>query len=369
MENLFSGVYKNRRVLITGHTGFKGSWLALWLKEMGAELMGYSLEAPSQPSHWQLLNLDMKSEIGDIRDAEHLRKVFQAFQPEMVFHLAAQPIVRESYRIPIETYETNVIGSLKVYEACRSVETVRAVVSITTDKVYENCEWPWGYRENDSLGGHDPYSASKACADIATTSWIRSFWPVDQFGKSHQTLMAIARAGNVVGGGDWAADRLIPDLVRGVATNQETVIRNPNATRPWEHVLEPLSGYLLLGQRLLQGDTTCARSWNFGPAAEGVLSVAEVVKFMASVWPAFRYRIEAPREAPHEANLLTLDCSLARSVLKWRPVWDGAPCFQETAHWYKAYQETKSLQSKMQLKAYTHKASELGLLWANRGLA
>lgn len=364
MEQLFHGVYANRRVLVTGHTGFKGSWLALWLKELGAQVLGYSLDAPSQPNHWGLLGLDMESEIGDIRDAEHLCKVFQRFRPEVVFHLAAQPIVRESYRTPVDTYETNVLGSLRVYDACRTVDSVRAVVSITTDKVYENKEWPWGYRENDPLGGHDPYSASKACADIATTSWVRSFWPIAEYGHSHQVLMATARAGNVVGGGDWASDRLVPDLVRGVASGREAVIRNPNSTRPWEHVLEPLSGYLMLGERLLQGDVSCARPWNFGPAGEGVLPVAEVVQLMASVWPALRYRIDPPAEAPHEANLLTLDCSLARSVLKWRPVWDGAPCFEETAAWYKAFLESQTVVSIHQLMSYIHKAKGMGIPWA-----
>jgi CDP-glucose 4,6-dehydratase len=366
MQNSFAGIYQGKRVLVTGHTGFKGSWLALWLRELGATVYGYSLEAPTEPSHWALLNLGIRHEIGDIRDGAHLNHFIQEIQPEIVFHLAAQPIVRESYRTPIETYDTNVIGSLRVYDACRTCESVRAVVSITTDKVYENREWPWGYRENDPLGGHDPYSASKACADIATTSWIRSFWPVNEFGKSHHVLMASARAGNVIGGGDWASDRLVPDLMRGAAQGKEATIRNPASTRPWEHVLEPLSGYLLLGQRLLQGDTSCAKAWNFGPAANGVLTVGEVLAVMSSAWPKLRYRIDPPATAPHEAGLLTLDCSLARSELQWKPVWDGTPCFQHTVKWYEAYLTHNSVISLPQLQAYVAEARSMNLVWTQR---
>jgi CDP-glucose 4,6-dehydratase len=359
----FGGAYAGRRVLVTGHTGFKGSWLALWLQALGADVHGYALDPPSDPSHWHMLGLRMRDERGDIRDAEHLRRFVAEVEPELVFHLAAQPLVRASYEQPVETFATNVIGSLNVYEACRAAGSARAIVSITTDKVYENREWAWGYRENDPLGGHDPYSASKACADIATTSYRRSFWPVDQHGRAHNTLMCTARAGNVIGGGDWAVDRLVPDLMRGAAAGVAAVIRNPHSTRPWQHVLEPLSGYLLLGQRLWEGRSDLAQAWNFGPAAEGERSVEAVVHALSQAWPALRYRVDRPAHAPHEAGLLTLDCSLARSVLQWRPVWDGDACLARTAHWYRALQEHNEVQSPAQLVEYVAAAHAANAIW------
>lgn len=360
---LFGGAYRGRRVLVTGHTGFKGSWLALWLQQLGAEVTGYSLAAPTSPNHWDLLQLPVRSERGDIRDAGHLQRFVAEVRPEVVFHLAAQPLVRRSYQEPVETFATNVIGSLNVYEACRAAGDVRAIVSVTTDKVYENREWAWGYREIDPLGGHDPYSASKACADLATASYRRSFWPPEQYGQQHRTLLCTARAGNVIGGGDWATDRLVPDLMRGVAAGEEAILRNPGSTRPWEHVLEPLSGYLLLGQRLFAGDTTAAQAWNFGPAADGVLSVEEVVRRLQEGWPALRYRVQRPEQAPHEAGMLTLDCALARTRLRWRPLWDGPRCFQQTAGWYRAYQERREVISRQQLGEYVAEARREGLGW------
>jgi CDP-glucose 4,6-dehydratase len=362
----FEGVYRGLRVLVTGHTGFKGSWLALWLQELGADVYGYSLPAPTSPSHWEALRLDAHSELGDIRDEVALGKFVAAVKPQIVFHLAAQPLVRLSYEQPLLTYTTNVIGSLNVYEACRSYGGVRAIVSVTTDKVYENREWVWGYREDDPLGGHDPYSASKACADLATTSYRRSYWPIEQYAKTHHTLVCSARAGNVIGGGDWARDRLVPDLMRGAAAGAEAVVRNPGATRPWEHVLEPLSGYLLLGQRLLQGRVDTAQAWNFGPS-NGVLTVEEVVLELSRAWPALRHRVERPDKAPHEAAMLTLDCARARSVLQWIPVWDGAPCFQHTASWYRAYYERGEVLSRAQLHEYVAQARMLGRVWVGAG--
>jgi CDP-glucose 4,6-dehydratase len=280
-----------------------------------------------------------------------------------VFHLAAQPLVRASYVQPIETFATNVLGTLHVYEACRAAGSVRAVVSITTDKVYENREWLWGYREDDALGGHDPYSASKACADLASASYRRSFWPPERYGREHRTLLCTARAGNVIGGGDWAIDRLVPDLMRGAAQGVEAIVRNPDSTRPWQHVLEPLSGYLLLGQRLLEGRVELARAFNFGPAQEGLLSVEQVARGLAAEWPAVRHRVERPEHAPHEAGMLALDCTLARSLLGWRPVWDGAPSLAHTAAWYRAHAERGEVISRKQLAAYVDAARALRLGW------
>jgi CDP-glucose 4,6-dehydratase len=365
-SSCFGGAYRGLRVLVTGHTGFKGSWLALWLRELGADVYGYSLPAPTTPSHWDVLGLDMHSELGDIREEARVAAFVASIKPDIVFHLAAQPLVRLSYEQPLLTYTTNVIGSLNVYEACRAAGGVRAIVSITTDKVYENREWVWGYREDDPLGGHDPYSTSKACTDLATTSYRRSYWPIEQYGKTHHTLICSARAGNVIGGGDWARDRLVPDLMRGAAAGVEAVVRNPGATRPWEHVLEPLSGYLLLGQRLLHGRIDAAQAWNFGPS-NGALMVEEVVRELSKAWPALRHRIERPAKAPHEAALLTLDCARARTVLQWLPVWDGTPCFQHTASWYRAFYERGEVISRAQLLDYVTQARALGRVWAGAG--
>lgn len=364
MNAPFNGIYRGRRVLVTGHTGFKGSWLALWLRELGAEVFGYALPPAAAPSHFELLDLSLRSELGDVRDFDHLERYVREVKPEIVFHLAAQPIVRRSYLEPIETYATNVLGSLHVYEACRAAAGVRAIVSITTDKVYENRERLEGYREDEPLGGHDPYSASKACADLATTSYRRSFWPVESYGSAHHTLLCTARAGNVIGGGDWAEDRLVPDLARAAAQRVDAVLRNPQSIRPWQHVLEPLGGYLLLGQRLWQGEHALARAWNFGPDEQGVLTVEQVVRAIAASWPLLRYRVQLSDGAPHEAKLLTLDCSQARTQLGWQPLWDGPACFAHTARWYRAHHEHGEVMSRAQLTAYVAEAQRRRLAWA-----
>ena len=356
MCDLFGGVYAGRKVLVTGHTGFKGSWLALWLSEMGADVAGFSLAAPTDPSHWRLLGLSIDETIGDIRDASALERSVARFQPEIVFHLAAQPLVRESYRVPAETYAANVVGSVNLYEACRKAGSVRTVVSITTDKVYKNREWEWGYRENDPFGGFDPYSASKACAEIATESYRDSFWPLDGYGKAHHTLLATARAGNVVGGGDWAADRLVPDLMRAAASKGAATIRNPDSTRPWQHVLEPLSGYLLLGRRLLEGRKEFAEGWNLGPSDDGVVKVRTVVERMTRAWGAVRAEFTPDVTAPHEARLLKLDCSKAKDRLGWKPVWSGLDTVEITAAWYRAWTESGEVASRADIARYVRDA-------------
>lgn len=357
----FGNIYRGKRVLVTGHTGFKGSWLALWLKQLGAEVMGYSLPCTTAPSHLDLLKLDIPQVLGDILDVELLEKTFADFRPEIVFHLAAQPLVRESYRIPALTYSTNVTGSVNVYEACRKAGSVKAVVSITTDKVYQNNEWEWGYREDDRFGGYDPYSASKACTEIATASYRNSFWNLADYGTKHNTLLATTRAGNVVGGGDWADDRLIPDLMRAAASGTTASIRNPDSTRPWQHVLEPLSGYLLLGRRLLEGDKEFAEGWNMGPDEDGVVPVREVVARMERAWDKVKVTYTPDPNAPHEARLLKLDCAKAKSRLGWKPVWSGLDTVEITASWYRAFTETGRIDSLSDIGRYVREARAAGL--------
>jgi len=338
MINLFSGIYLNKTVLVTGHTGFKGSWLCLWLIQMGAKVIGYSLEAPTTPNHIDLLNLEMTSIVGDIRDIDKLNSIFEEYKPDIVFHLAAQALVRLSYENPIETYEINVIGTLKVLEASKNND-VKAIVNITSDKAYENKEWIWGYRENDPMGGYDPYSSSKGCADILVNSYRNSYFNPSEYKKSHNTLLASCRAGNVIGGGDWAQDRLIPDIILSVSQNKKVSIRNPYATRPWQHVLEPLSGYLHIGQKLLEKKVEFSDAWNFGPSDDGSVTVEEVVNNVKKHWDKIDYEINKDQNALHEANLLKLDCSKAHILLKWKDVWDSNTTFEKTVKWYKSYYE------------------------------
>lgn len=355
---MFDNAYRGRRVLMTGHTGFKGSWLALWLQTLGAQVVGLALDPATTPSHWDLLSLEMADQRGDIRDAAVVSQAVQAAQPEIVFHLAAQPLVRRSYRDPLETWSTNVMGTANVLEACREQSSVRAIVVVTTDKCYENYEWDWGYRENDRLGGHDPYSASKAAAELVVASYRKAFFDVPG-----APLLASARAGNVIGGGDWSEDRLIPDLVRAVSSGQVLEIRSPHATRPWQHVLESLSGYLSLGQRLLAGDETVAHAWNFGPDTEGNRTVSQVLTRLQTAWPALSWH-EGMQAQPHEATLLQLDSTLARKRLGWQPVWSLAEGLTATATWYRTQHEQGELLSQMQLRGYIQAAAQAGLTWA-----
>ncbi len=362
MTSLFSGIYKNKTVLVTGHTGFKGSWLVYWLNEMGANVIGYSLEAPTTPNHIELLKLDIVSIIGDIRDLDTLNATIKTYSPDIVFHLAAQPLVILSYADPIETYETNVIGTLKVLEACR-MNNIKAIVNITSDKAYENKEWIWGYRENDPMGGYDPYSSSKGCADILVNSYRNSYFNVKDYKKTHNTLLSSCRAGNVIGGGDWAKDRLITDIMLSVSQNKTVSIRNPYATRPWQHVLEPLSGYLHIGQKLLEEIPDFSGAWNFGPSDEGSISVEEVVINIKKNWNKINYEIKKDVNQHHEANLLKLDCSKAHILLKWKDVWDSNMTFEKTVKWYQSYYEKDKLLTKDDLKSYVLDAKMNNIEW------
>lgn len=356
-EALFGGSYRGRRVLVTGHTGFKGSWLALWLRELGAVVTGLALPPDTDPSHAQLLALGADEALVDLRDAAAVHAAVQSFAPEVIFHLAAQPLVRRSYREPTVTFDTNVMGLVHLLEAVRAAPSVRVVVNATTDKCYENRHTTRGYREGDALGGHDPYSASKACAEIVSASYRASFL------ASGNVLLATARAGNVIGGGDWSQDRLVPDLVRAALADRAADIRHPASVRPWQHVLEPLSGYLLLGQRLLAGEDL-AEAWNFGPDEAGHLSVGEVVSGFAAHWPALRHQLGGADTSQHEAELLHLDCSKAHERLGWRPVWNARTTLARTAGWYRAWHEHGELHSRSDLAAYLEDARRLGLGWA-----
>lgn len=363
METLFSGIYKSKTVLVTGHTGFKGSWLCFWLKQMGANIVGYSLEAPTTPNHFELLDLDIHSVIGNINDFDKLNETFEKYKPDIVFHLAAQALVKVSYDNPIETYETNVLGTLKVLEASKKAN-VKAIVNITSDKAYENKEWFWGYREIDSLGGYDPYSSSKACADILATSYRNSYFNINDYKTKHNTLLATCRAGNVIGGGDWAKDRLIPDIMISTSKNEKVKIRNPKATRPWQHVLESLSGYLSIGQKLLEERIEFADSWNFASQNEESITVEESLKIIDNYWQ-IRYEVSNNINQVHEASLLKLDSSKAHNLLKWKSVWNIEKTFEKTINWYKNYYTNKSINTYDDLNDYVLSAKKNHLEWSN----
>ena len=365
MENLFQTIYKGKTVLITGHTGFKGSWLALWLSKMGAHVVGYSLEAPTQPNHFTLLTLDIVSIIGDILDKNHLQSVFDEYKPDIVFHLAAQALVRDSYAQPAKTFETNVMGTVNVLDCCR-ISNVKAIVNVTSDKCYHNSEQIWGYREIDPLGGRDPYSASKGAAELVGQSYRASFFNVESYGTTHSTLLADVRAGNVIGGGDWAKDRLIPDIIRSIQKSESVTIRSPKSTRPWQHVLEPLSGYLQIGWRLLEGKKEFADNWNFGPTDEAILTVADVLEHIKRFIPELNYTIEENPNNPHEAGLLQLDSTKARKVLNWRNIWNSSTTFEKTASWYKEQFTTGALLSEDNLQSYISDAMKAGAIWVNQ---
>ena len=340
MENL--GInrefWRDRPVLITGDTGFKGSWLSLWLQSLGARVSGIALEPPTVPSLFELARVaeGMNHYRVDIRDRARVLEILKSQSPEVVIHMAAQSLVRLSYEEPIETYDVNVMGTVKLLDAVRAADCVRALIVVTSDKCYENKEWAWGYRESDRLGGYDPYSNSKACAELVTSAYRQSFFSGRSF-DGQRVAVASARAGNVIGGGDWAADRLIPDIVRAFIDEREAVIRNPHAVRPWQHVLEPLRGYILLAQSLCGDDGQHSSGWNFGPSEDDNRAVDYVARLFRSEWGRGDLRFGDTGPNPHEASTLRLDCSKARAMLGWRPSWALDRAIRETARWYLDY--------------------------------
>lgn len=335
--------WRNKKVFLTGHTGFKGSWLSLWLQSMGATVYGFAKEPPTNPSLFVEAKVlsDMTSEIGDIRDFDSLSQSIKKFNPDVLIHMAAQPLVRYSYINPIETYATNVMGTVNVLEASKFCHNLKAIVSVTTDKCYENREWVWGYREDEPMGGHDPYSSSKGCAELVTAAYRNSFFQSDDAPK-----VASARAGNVIGGGDWAQDRLIPDILRAFEKGNEVVVRNPLATRPWQHVLEPLSGYLVLAQHLYNEGNKFAEAWNFGPRDEDCRPVQWILEQMVGSWgEGASWRLD-DQDNPHEAGFLKLDCSKAASKLSWFPKWKLDYTLQQIVNWHQAWLANENIKDK-----------------------
>lgn len=330
--------WQGKAVFLTGHTGFKGGWLALWLVSMGAKVVGYALPPNTTPNLFtstQIEDLIAHSHIADLRDAQAVLAAIQAVKPDIVIHIAAQPLVRYSYSHPLETYATNVMGTAHVLDAVRNTPGVRAVVVVTTDKCYENREWVWAYRENEAMGGYDPYSSSKGCAELVTAAYRQSYFSPERY-SDHGVALATARAGNVIGGGDWSSDRLIPDAIRAFEANQPLMIRNPLATRPWQHVLEPLAGYLVLAQALYEYGPRFNGGWNFGPKADDARTVETVINALAALWPHPVQWVQDPSEHPHEAHYLQLDCAKAQQELHWRPRWNLEEALIYIRDWYLA---------------------------------
>lgn len=341
--DIFDSFFNRKRVLITGHTGFKGSWLAIWLNELGADVIGIALEPSTQNDNYVLSGIKNKiTDLrGDIRDLQFLKDVFHKYEPEIVFHLAAQPLVRLSYQIPVETYEVNLMGTINVLEAIRTSESVKVGVMVTTDKCYENKEQIWGYRENEPMGGYDPYSSSKGAAEIAISSWRRSFFHPKQYEK-HGKSIASVRAGNVIGGGDWALDRIIPDCIKALEKGKSIEIRNPRSIRPWQHVLEPLSGYMLLAKNMWFNPTTYCEGWNFGPKTESIATVWDISSKLIENYGKGELKDLSNQDEPHEANLLMLDISKAKFRLNWEPKMNVDQTIALTVDWYKRYSNEDS---------------------------
>lgn len=331
--------WRNKRVLLTGHTGFKGSWLSIWLQSLNVTLRGVALPPATTPALFQIASIadGMDHHLVDIREFDSVKKAIFEFEPEIVIHMAAQPLVRYSYQYPIETYATNVMGTVHVLEAARQVGSVKSIVNVTTDKCYDNREWVWGYRETDPMGGHDPYSSSKGCAEIISAAYRKSFM------EESDIALATARAGNVIGGGDWASDRLIPDIMRSLEKNQHVLIRNPHAIRPWQHVLEPLSGYLVLAERLYIEGTYYTEAWNFGPNDEDARPVSWVVEYLCNAWGNDTSWAQQPGNHPHEAGFLKLDISKARQRLDWNPYWPIETALDHVMDWHRAWLEGKDM--------------------------
>ena len=335
---MFDNMFQGKTVLVTGHTGFKGSWLCIWLKELGANIVGYALEPYTERDNFVISGLKDKiiHIIGDVGDYRKLREIFKKYRPEFVFHFAAQPIVRESYINPKETYDTNIGGTVNVLECCRITDSVRVVINVTSDKCYENKEWVWGYRENDPMGGYDPYSSSKGCSELITAAYRNSFFNPIDFEKHAKSLSSV-RAGNVIGGGDWQKDRIIPDCIRALENDKPIEIRSPHATRPWQHVLEPLSGYLLLASRMHKEPQVYCGAWNFGPKQDSIITVGEIADMIVAKWGSGSWIDQSDKSEPHEANLLSLDISKAKTYLKWTTAWNTETTIEKTVEWYKEY--------------------------------
>jgi len=372
MNQLFDGYYAGRRVFVTGHTGFKGSWLSQWLLLLGAEVTGYSIGIPTQPSLYKSLGLSgqIQDVRGDVRRSQDVQMAMAKAAPEVVIHMAAQALVLPSYADPLTTFETNVMGTANVLEAARRCPSVRSVAIVTTDKCYANNEWQYGYREADALGGHDPYSASKAAAEMVVASYRSSFFDAGEtLGK--RAGVASVRSGNVIGGGDWAADRLVPDCMRALAEGKPIVVRNPGSVRPWQHVLEPLSGYLWLGVLLARDPTTYAGAWNFGPDPENAVSVEQVVSQVCQAWGgAARFETATSAQALSEAGILRLDCTKARSQLGWHPVYDMGEAVHQTVTWYRSTMEGAGQAAPLTVRSigdYARAARAKGVSWAATG--
>ena len=347
--------WQGKRVFLTGHTGFKGGWLSLWLQQLGADVTGYALEAPTTPSLFEVANVahGMQSIIGDVRDGVALKRAMEATRPEIVIHMAAQPLVRYSYVNPVETYATNVMGVVNLLEAVRATPGVRSVVNVTSDKCYENREWPWGYRENEAMGGYDPYSNSKGCAELVTAGYRSSFFNAEKY-EEHGIAIGSGRAGNVIGGGDWAMDRLIPDMLRAIGAGQPVMIRNPHSIRPWQHVLEPLSGYLTLAEKLYTEGPVHAEGWNFGPHDTDAKPVEWIIERMTQEWGAGASWSLDGQNHPHEATYLKLDCSKARGQLGWHPRWDIGQTIAKIVEWHKAFDQGLDMRELSQAQITTY---------------